>query len=84
MRSVMREGERADRGDAVSLARACFEQIASVLQDSISKAEQMGALDMIERLNAAKAAADRGSELTGKLAAMLQFEQLDADSPRRP
>ena len=73
----MCQGESAGASDAVGLAHTCFEQITLALQDAIKKAERLGARDMIERLNAAKAAADRGCELTEKLSAMLELGQLD-------
>jgi hypothetical protein len=71
----MPEVQSVETGEAVGLARQCFENIASAIQDAIAKAEQLEARDMLDKLITAKAAADRGSELIVQLEAMLQADQ---------
>jgi hypothetical protein len=70
----MCEFEKLDGNDAVYEARECCDRIATVLQESIGKAEQLGDREMIDRLTAAKAAADRGIALLGKLKEILETD----------
>jgi hypothetical protein len=77
----MRQTEDIDGADTVVLARECFDRIAVVLEETIGKAELLDAQDMLERLIAAKAAADRGSELIKSLALMLESERLPNRAP---
>jgi hypothetical protein len=60
--------------DAVREAAECCDRITSVLLEAMCQAEQLGDGDMLARLTAATAAAQRGNELIGRLAAMLEIE----------
>jgi hypothetical protein len=63
-----------DGQDAVSEVRACFDQIAAILIDTAVKAERINDAEILERLTAAKAAADRGGELASQLSLALQVQ----------
>jgi hypothetical protein len=53
--------------DAVSEVRACFDRITAILIETAEKAERIKDAEMLERLVAAKAAADRGGKLASQL-----------------
>lgn len=71
----MCEFEKVDARDALREARRCCDQLASVLEESASEAEQIGDQDMIERLGAARAAADRARKLIARLAMIIEAEE---------
>ena len=71
----MCEFEQVDAHDALREARQCCEQLASVLEESASEAEQIGDRDLIVRLAAAKAAAERANKLIVRLAMILEAEE---------
>jgi len=72
----MREFQRVGAEDVVREAGECCERIASVLDQTTGEAERLGDAELIERLVAAKAAADRARELIEKVA-----ELIEADRP---
>lgn len=74
----MCEFEKVDARDALREARQCCEQLASVLEESASEAQQIGDQDMIERLGAATAAADRARKLIARLAMIIEAEESNA------
>jgi hypothetical protein len=61
-----------DGRDAVSEVRACFDRITAILIETAKKAERIKDAEMLERLVAAKAAADRGGELASQLSLAFQ------------
>ena len=71
----MCEFEQVDARDALREARQCCEQLASVLDESASEAEQIGDREMIDRLAKAKAAADRAGKLIARLAMIIEAEE---------
>lgn len=73
----MRDRELVDPLGAVREAEECCGRIASVLEDAIGEAKRLGDEEMLARLVAAKAAADRGIDLIGKLSRVLADEQPD-------
>ena len=68
-----------DRQDAVSEVRACFDRITAILIETAQKAELINDVEMLERLIAAKAAADRGGELASQLSLAFQEQSNVAD-----
>lgn len=69
-----------DGQDAVSEVRACFDRIAAILIDTAEKAERINDAEMLERLTAAKAAADRGRELALHLSLAFQAQSSMAEA----
>lgn len=61
-----------DGQDAVSEVRACFDRITAILIETAAKAERIKDAEMLERLVAAKAAADRGGKLASQLSLAFQ------------
>ncbi len=70
----MGEFEQIDAHEALREAGECCARIAAVLQETSGEAEQLGDRDMIVRLAAAKAAADRAQDLINRLAGILEAE----------
>lgn len=71
----MCEFEQVDVRDALREARQCCEQLASVLEESASEAEQIGDRDMVTRLAAASEAAERARKLIARLAMIIEAEK---------
>ncbi|HEY7006378.1 MAG TPA: hypothetical protein VH392_07820 [Sphingomicrobium sp.] len=78
----MREFEQIDAHEALRQAQECCARIAAVLEETSGEAEQLGDRDMIVRLAAAKAAADRAQDLIARLAGILVTEQSATTSQR--
>jgi hypothetical protein len=79
----MCELEQIDAHQALREAQECCARIALVLEETSSEAEQLGDRDMIVRLAAAKAAADRARDLITRLAGILEAEQ-PTTTPQSP
>jgi hypothetical protein len=67
--------EVVDAETAVEEAAKCCSRIASVLDDAIAEASELGDRELLERLTTAKAAADRGAELIARLGTLLENEK---------
>ena len=61
--------------DAASEARECCERIASAIEHSIRRAEELGDAEMVERLTLAKSRALRAGELVETLRGILEQPQ---------
>lgn len=72
---MMREFERVDAKDAVREASECCERIASAIEETTHEAEQLDDPQLVNRLAAAKAAADRARVLIAKLAGLIEADQ---------
>jgi hypothetical protein len=71
----MSRQEDADAIQAAREASECCDRIATALEQAIVDAEQLGDVDMLDRLAAAKAAADRASELIRRIGDMIDAEE---------
>lgn len=68
----------SDGQDAIAEVHSCFDRIAAILAEAAGKVEVAEDGAMLERLTAARVAAQRGGELVSKLAAVFQ-EQCSSD-----
>ena len=75
----MMQHQGDDAREALSEALECCHRIISALDVSSGKAEKIGDLDMVGRLVAARAAADRAFELIGRLSAIADASEAAAD-----
>lgn len=69
-----------DGQDAVSEVRACFDRITAILIETAEKAERIKDAEMLERLIAARAAADRGGKLASQLSLVFQEQSSVAEA----
>jgi hypothetical protein len=80
VREVVDRIAEVDGQDAVSEVRACFDRIAAILIETAEKAERINDAEMLVRLIAAKAAADRGGELASQLSLAFQDQSSMAEA----